>query len=244
MTSPDSVTTDVTYVTTSMILENELQNVSLFNIPGLIEINNKNFSRNKAAMDTVFATSERQVVLFVFGNNSGRPDPLSAAAFLALRDAYELNPASVLFVFNLIPAFTDEQKARFVYLVSQSIEWEGPMNYEFVGTLPEDLSDEACVTSRAALIEHTEFCLPAPHHKVKDIMFDEEKINALKVRLVELDQRLKDEAAAHAQVVASYDQQIQYWQRVAAENNNNKKKKGWFGRALAVVSGAAALAFL
>jgi len=60
--SADSVTDKCEFVTTTLLIGQEEKTVSIFNIPGLIEIDEDNLKRNKAAMEMAFKSSDKQVL--------------------------------------------------------------------------------------------------------------------------------------------------------------------------------------
>lgn len=238
---PDSVTEDVTYVMSDLAIEDMLQSVAILNIPGLIEIDEGKFERNKNAMTKAFEESDRQVVMFVFGNTNGRPNPMDVQAFLAFKKAYELNPGSILFVFNSIPAsFTEENKARFVALVAQAIDWEGNMNFVFVERFrSDDPTDPACAESRAKIIEAIENALPERHEKKEEIVFDVEQIQLLEGKLTDLNKKMKQGQVEHEKAIKSYEAQVQHWKDEAARRG----KKKWYERVLNAISGTVRIVF-
>lgn len=75
----------------------------IYNIPGLIEVNQEQIDRNKREIVKAFEQCPTSVVIFVWTQIGGRAQPDDAIAFNALKTAYQFPPGSLMFIVNNIP---------------------------------------------------------------------------------------------------------------------------------------------
>ena len=78
--------------------------ILIYNIPGLIESHQDDVDQNKREIIKAFEQSPISVVIFVWTQVGGRPQPDDIIAFKALKQAYKFSSKSLMFVLNNIPS--------------------------------------------------------------------------------------------------------------------------------------------
>lgn len=73
---------------------------AIFNIPGLIEANQKRIDLNKREIEKAFLARPNSIVLYVFGNQRGRLRDEDMVAFNAINAAYSFRRESLVLVMN------------------------------------------------------------------------------------------------------------------------------------------------
>jgi len=76
----------------------------IYNIPGLIASHQEAIDRNKREIRKAFEQSPISVVMFVWTQVNGQPQPDDIIAFKALKEAYKFPSNSFMFVLNNIPS--------------------------------------------------------------------------------------------------------------------------------------------
>jgi GTPase SAR1 family protein len=79
-------------------------NYTIWNVPGLIEVDQKSIDGNKEEINRAFLENSYAYVIFVWTEKSGRLQYDDIIAFNALNEAYRFPAQSVMFVFNNIPS--------------------------------------------------------------------------------------------------------------------------------------------
>jgi predicted GTPase len=74
--------------------------LAIFNIPGLIEANQKRIDLNKREIEKAFLARPNSIVLYVFGNQRGRLRDEDLVAFNAINAAYSFQSESLVLVMN------------------------------------------------------------------------------------------------------------------------------------------------
>ena len=75
----------------------------VYNIPGLVEVNQAQIDRNKREIQKAFEQCSKAVVLFVWTQIGGRAQDNDVIAFKALNDAYAFPREALVFVVNNVP---------------------------------------------------------------------------------------------------------------------------------------------
>ncbi|CAF1361390.1 unnamed protein product [Adineta ricciae] len=75
----------------------------VYNMPGLIETNQKQIERNKREIMKVFEQYPLSIVVFVWTQVDGRPQPDDIIMFRALQEAYKFPCTSLIFLLNDVP---------------------------------------------------------------------------------------------------------------------------------------------
>ena len=76
----------------------------IFNLPGLVEPYQEEIDRHKREITKAFKRCPISVVIFVWTQVDGRPQPDDVIAFKALQEAYKFPSQSLMFVLNNIPS--------------------------------------------------------------------------------------------------------------------------------------------
>jgi signal recognition particle receptor subunit beta len=79
------------------------KSIVVFNIPGLIEADQKRIILNKKEIETAFEKQPNSIVMFIFGNQNGRPVNQDIVAFNAIHKAYSFKQNSLLLAVNKVP---------------------------------------------------------------------------------------------------------------------------------------------
>jgi hypothetical protein len=85
-------------------IDAEATDLLIYNIPGLIESHQEEIDRNKREVIKAFEQCPISVVMFVWTQVDGRPQPDDIIAFKALEQAYKFSSKSLMFVVNNIPS--------------------------------------------------------------------------------------------------------------------------------------------
>jgi hypothetical protein len=97
--APQAVTTETEFQEIKMGIET----FSIFNIPGLIEADQKRIEMNKIEIDKAFRERPTSLILYVFGAQGGRIRDEDVVAFNALNKAYPFKLESLMIVVNGVP---------------------------------------------------------------------------------------------------------------------------------------------
>jgi hypothetical protein len=97
--APRAVTTETEFE--EMKMGNETY--SIFNIPGLIEADQKRIEMNKIEIDKAFRARPTSLILYVFGAQGGRIRDEDVVAFNVLNKAYPFKLESLVMVVNGVP---------------------------------------------------------------------------------------------------------------------------------------------
>jgi hypothetical protein len=77
--------------------------LTVFNIPGLIEVEQERIDLNKKEIDKAFSVRPNSIIMFVFGQQGGRICEEDVVAFNAINTAYPFKAVSLMLVVNGIP---------------------------------------------------------------------------------------------------------------------------------------------
>jgi predicted GTPase len=165
---PTAVTTSTDYK--SVTLEGGTE-MSIFNIPGLIENNQAAIERNKREIDQAFVTRPVSIILFVLGNIGGRMADQDIVAFQALDQAYGLQRHSLCFMVNDLPANFKTDNPNYeaeTTLVLEELLKISPIRVGFGRRLAAgDATGKADL--RNTLVRLITQCRPAHHEKRQEI---------------------------------------------------------------------------
>lgn len=178
---PDAVTTATEYFTA--IINNKLE-VTVFNIPGLIENDQNAIERNKLEIEKAFKIQPNSIIVYVFGNSGGRIRDEDVVAFQALDKAYRIERESLCFVVNDLPErrppkYEGETVSRIQELLTIK-----NIRVTFLDRIIEgdDGSKQAIFSKLAAMIEK---CKPRVHQKHQEIVLQKDDIARLKKEIRE-----------------------------------------------------------
>ncbi|CAF4105185.1 unnamed protein product, partial [Rotaria sp. Silwood1] len=94
----------VTHVAEHELLRLSERSYVVFNVPGLIEYDQEIIERNKMEIQKAFDQCPNSIIASVFGAGvGGRIVDQDIVAFNALKDAYQFQPDSLIFIINNIP---------------------------------------------------------------------------------------------------------------------------------------------
>ena len=94
--SPRAVTTETEF--REIRMGNETY--AIFNIPGLIEADQKRIDMNKREIHKAFAQRKMSLILYIFGSQGGRIRDEDVVAFNAIDKAYPFKPESLVLIVN------------------------------------------------------------------------------------------------------------------------------------------------
>jgi len=153
----------------------------IFNIPGLIEADQKQIDINKEEIYKAFTTCPNSVVLFVFGvGNGGRINNDDIIAFQALHKAYPFESKSLAFVINQIPlARSPDYEGDAITRLEELLEMEVPNNVCFLDKF-EKLDNEIKQNMREKLLAVVQTMMPKVHTKQQDIRLQKDELFQLR----------------------------------------------------------------
>jgi hypothetical protein len=97
--APRAVTTETEFKEITMGNET----YAIFNIPGLIEADQKRMEINKIEIHKAFHARPTSIILYVFGSQGGRIRDEDVVAFNALNKAYQFDLRSLVLIINEVP---------------------------------------------------------------------------------------------------------------------------------------------
>jgi len=166
------------------------------------------------------------VILFVLGNEGGRPRAEDIQAFLALQKAFRVDSAAVLFVFNKKPAsFTSVDENRFIALVKQALKWPGNLNGVFIDHMAEGLKSALAKQNRESLLLAIQQLSLVHHSKKEDIVFNVDEIRMLDGKIKDTVAQMEKDKALHDRKMKESEAQQNYWRNQAAQAR--AKRSGW-----------------
>lgn len=111
----------------------------LYNIPGLVEVNQEHIDQNKREIMKAFDQSPISIVLFVWTQIGGRVQNDDVIAFNALNDAYKFPTGSLMFIVNNIPSKRPpDYEGKFIAILSNMLK---PMPVSLEATFFLDTMD-------------------------------------------------------------------------------------------------------
>jgi len=196
--------------------------VSVLNIPGILDMEPTLLASNKQMFDSAMAATDKQVILSMIGNEGGRPRSEDIYVFQAVHKAYQFSRDSVLFVFNKKPSDADSSyEKRFVELVQKALKWEGGINSVFVDAF--DQADAAAwEASRGKLLGAVRGMLPAHHTKRAEVEIDVETVARLKREDEEAEKKRKDALKKQKEEQNAADEKTRRLQDQAQREGNKK----------------------
>jgi len=226
--SADSCTSEVEHVVVERAWgeDGARKTFAVFNIPGLLEIDKDKIERNKNAIKAAFGryATVDQFILFVLGNDGGRPRGADAEAFSSMLEAYELQTESVLFVCNRKPRNpkpnSEAYEAQFISLFKTATKWEERKLGKLKATFVEDLnmedpeSNDFYMKPKVKEIETRIglnllcLCKPHVHTQVKSLILDSERAAKLQKELEENAKQYRDSMAMQARAIADLRQMV------------------------------------
>jgi len=224
-----SVTDKVEWVHGYALLNGDMRKIALFNIPGLIEADEANFSRNKVALTNAFAKQKQHVTVFVFGNNNGRLQADDVDAFIKVTKVYALQAQSLVVVFNQAKAGS-RWREDMVLMMRRLTGWRDALRPVFIDQLTGEADGSFVYTSaaaeenRARLIAAIEQCTPDPHPKSGELAFKSEEIKAKTAEINTLQTEIKANEQKFAQERAEALAAIDAAKKAVNESNDRIAK--------------------
>jgi len=194
--SAGSVTTGVECEEATIKHQGKNCKVALFNIPGLLEVNEKNFQRNKDALTDAFSRHPRHVTVFVFNSMNGRLLGQDVEAFKTVWKTYALEPSSLICLFNQAKP-TKKWQVEVLMMLEQESGWTGPLNALFLPPLPTDddnkidLIGKVGTEARLQLLAAIQLRTPKPHPKTGELSFKSDEIKAKDAAIGKLAEDIK-----------------------------------------------------
>jgi hypothetical protein len=154
----------------------------IYNIPGLVEVNQEHIDRNKREIMKAFDQSPTSIVLFVWTQIGGRAQNDDVIAFNALNDAYKFPTGSLTFIVNNIPTKRPpDYEGKFITTLSTMLK-PMPVSLKdtfFLDTMDsEDKKKISEARSRLILfINHHHASLQRRH---ADIMLQSDQLNKMR----------------------------------------------------------------
>ncbi|ELR23793.1 GTPase, putative [Acanthamoeba castellanii str. Neff] len=175
------------------------QVVHVHNVPGLIEHDPARMAANKQAIGQAFAQPGEHIIMYVFApGRGGRLEASDFAAYEALRNAYNFQTTSVVFVFNLMPAYDDE----IVGMAMRLIDWPAnkPFNHVFIdhdpelasGSRPFDFKSNKAAAMRNRLLQAMDLAIPYRHEKIKEIELARDRVVQLEGVITSMEQKIAE----------------------------------------------------
>ena len=132
----------------------------------------------------------------MISNDGGRPSPGDIYAFKQFKDAYAIDPPSLLFVFNKIdPDWGTTEQAEFREVVFENFpeDCQGVHSFFFpwVDVKKESLSSPKVQEARSLFLGYIVLCNPRHHTQVQELSLEYEKVAEYSQMIEDLKARMK-----------------------------------------------------
>lgn len=160
------------------------------------------------------------MVIYVFGNEGGRPRSDDIHAFAQFSAAYDILPESLFFILNKTPeSFGHEDQAEFLALIRQNIDVRyGSVPALFLPHLGLHPSFSRSLQLRGLILGALHDRVPTHHTRKKALIFNREAVSALTVEMDRLEDQRKQDTRRWAEQSAALREQISAWQEMAERN--------------------------
>eukprot|EP01113_Clastostelium_recurvatum_P034183 TRINITY_DN4604_c0_g1_i1.p1 TRINITY_DN4604_c0_g1~~TRINITY_DN4604_c0_g1_i1.p1 ORF type:complete len:295 (+),score=71.70 TRINITY_DN4604_c0_g1_i1:181-1065(+) len=165
---------------------------AIFNIPGLIENDQRAIDKNKEEIQKAFALRPISVIVFVLNTSGGRVRDEDVVAFQALNSAYQLKPESLCIVVNQLSPRRHATYEAEVTIRLESLFRIRPLRIAFINELDGN-DEQGLAAARSSLVQVIDKCLPREHAKHHDIHLQADLIEQAKAETKALQQKLNEE---------------------------------------------------
>ena len=166
---------------------------AVYNIPGLIELNQDRIERNKGEIDRAFKQHPYAVILYVFGTGrGGRVDVNDVIAFNAINKAYPFSEKSVVFIVNQIPT---DRKSNYESETKEALEKETeiPVKYCCFFTTIDKSSTTEKQRIQTKLVDTITSALPKTHTKKQEINLLLTELPKLRKQIDDLQKQIEED---------------------------------------------------
>ncbi|CAF3612123.1 unnamed protein product [Rotaria sp. Silwood1] len=186
----------VTHETESEVFQLNRSKFIVFNIPGLIEANQKRIELNKQEIYRAFDQQPNALILYVFGHQNGRVHDEDVVAFHAIKDAYPFRSDSLILVMNGLPSdrpnkYDDETRELLIERVKCT-----PKAVIFVDYFNKK-NPKMLETLRNNIIKQIIVAKPQVHVKEHDINLNVDEVTELVKEVNLLRTQLEEELSMH-----------------------------------------------
>ncbi|CAF1206271.1 unnamed protein product [Didymodactylos carnosus] len=159
--------------------------LTIYNIPGLVEADQKNIDSNKKEIYKAFQKSPTAYVIFVFGGGAGgRIKDEDILAFELINTAYGFDEKSIVVVVNDLPSHLPEHYQGETTIKIQDLLGMTSLNVCFLPRI--NTSDEQSVANiRVRLALAIKKCRPKTYKKLCDIKLNVDELKRLKAEYKE-----------------------------------------------------------
>lgn len=192
----------------------------IYNIPGLIDVNQENIDRNKREIMKAFEQSPTSIVLFVWTQIGGRVQNDDVIAFNALNNAYKFPTGSLLFIVNNIPPKRPhDYEGKFITILSNMLK---PMQVSLKDTLfidtmnPEDYGKINEVRSNLIFFINDHHA--SLQHKHSDIIVQSKELNKMRELLKQQQLQVERDRAVFQEQIEKMTNEYQ----IAKEEDMNR----------------------
>ncbi|CAF1377220.1 unnamed protein product [Adineta steineri] len=196
----------------------------IFNIPGLVEADDKKSERNKKEIHQAFLQCPNSVVLYVFGPINGRLRQEDFITFNALNEAYPFGSESLIVVINTIPTVADrdpDYEGETITCLRQYMDNIALKHICFLDQI--DKANEAEKRKLFDKLLPVVLCsVPKVHEKIKDISLAADEIKKLTEKCKDITKRYAEEKGKMQKEF--HEAQKEHEIKMEAERNELKKQ--------------------
>lgn len=206
----------------------------IFNIPGLVELNQKQIDTNKKEIDKAFKECPNSVVIFIFGTQNGRIIGQDVMAFNALNEAYPFESISLILAVNNIPPKTKRDanyEGEVIAELRQNLEMKRFRDVLFLDTIDTNNREEKKkLATKLSTFLHSS--MPHFYIKIKDIHLQADEIEKLTNQLQNAvdfarkseegwKEKIRKEQEQHKKHILESEQDLKKLQEDMAEQQRN-----------------------
>ncbi|CAF3347898.1 unnamed protein product [Rotaria socialis] len=169
----------------------------IYNIPGLIEINQEQIDRNKNEIMKAFKECPTSIVIFVWTQIGGRAQNDDVIAFNALNDAYKFPVESLMFVVNNVPINRPQQyEGKFLAVLNNTIKSFDVTTVDTIFIDGIDPTNSAQMqNTRAKLMKHIVVHPAHEQNKQHDIVLQLDELKQMRNILKQQQQQAEQDRA-------------------------------------------------
>jgi hypothetical protein len=182
---------------------------AIFNVPGLIEADQKRIEMNKVEIGKAFSERPTSLILYVFGSQGGRIRDEDVVAFNALHKAYPFDLKSLVIIVNGLPKDRPKNYEGEVIVLLEELIKLPCRNLCVLDTIDKNNQDEKQKLKNKlfqGIVERT----PVDHKKKQDIELQSEDVRKEK-------EQIKALQTAFQQNIRIYEEKIKKQQTVYDE---------------------------
>ncbi|CAF1265952.1 unnamed protein product [Didymodactylos carnosus] len=192
---------------------------AVYNIPGLIELDQERIDINIQEIDKAFQQHPYAVVMYVFGTTNGKIRNEDIVAFHAINSAYPLSEKSLIIIVN---SLSPNRKADYESQTTSLLTQHFKMNLPYICYVNEISHENEKQPLRQQLIQTITTAMPKTHEKQHEIELVAAQLQKLIKQVAEFQniiEKQQNQIDEQQKVIEDYKRQ-----KEATENERQRKE--------------------